>query len=196
MFTDSHPGKMHQTTYGQHFSSTSIGPVIAYNFVEHHQDRCVAELRNVRIGPTDKVMIIVGEVDCRWHLPKRIATNNESVESVVEDCANRFFRSILNLRSLGFNPVTWCGHPSTTSGHSDNPSEPVWGDCLFRNRISIEWKTRLQKLSTDNNIPCVSIIDELIGGDGMTNMSYFRDYCHLDTSKVFPVVLEKTKFLL
>jgi hypothetical protein len=191
MFTGSPPGQMFQPTYGQHFSSTSIGPVIAYNFTEHHEAKCLEELSKIPVKPGDRVMLIVGEVDCRLHLPRRIATNNESIESVVFECTNRFFRSVLNLKNRGYNMVTWCGHPSTTDGHRDNYDSPVWGDCLTRNKISIQWKKSLEALSLANSIPCVSIIDDMIKEDGLTDMSYFIDYCHLNSQKALPLVINK-----
>jgi hypothetical protein len=190
MFTGSHPAKMNSTTYGKYFSSTSIGPVIAYNFTEHHESKCLDVLSKIYMGG-DIVMLIVGEVDCRWHLPKRIATNNESISNVVNECCSRFFRSVLNLRDRGYKMAVWCGHPSTTEGHRDNYDSPVWGDCLNRNKISLEWKASLEKLSEDNRIPCISIIDDIIMPDGLTDMSYFIDYCHLNTDKTLPMVINK-----
>lgn len=190
MFTGSHPAKMWETTYDNCFSSTSIGPVIAYNFTENHESKCLDVLSNI-YKSDDKVMLIVGEVDCRWHLPKRISTNNESVSKVVNECVERFFRSVMNLKNRGYSMVTWCGHPSTTDGHRDNYDSPVWGDCLPRNKISIEWKKSLETLSLTNDIPCVSIIDDIIKEDGLTDMSYFIDYCHLNSQKVLPLVINK-----
>lgn len=193
MFTNSPPGQKFVTAYTSEFSSTSIGPVIAYNFVENHQNTCIQILSNIKINPDDKVMIVVGEVDCRIHIPKRVHINNESIEQVVNECATRFFKSIINIRDMGYNMITWCGHPSTTQGHNDNPDSPIWGDCLFRNKISLEWKKTIQSLSKSNSIQCISIIDELINENGLTNMEYFIDYCHLDTNKVMPLVYEKLK---
>lgn len=190
MFTGSHPAKMHETTYGKQFSSTSIGPVIAYNFTEHHESKCLDVLSKI-YKSGDMVMLIVGEVDCRWHLPRRISTNNEDMTKVVNECCAKFFRSVLNLRERGYKMVVWAGHPSTTEGHRDNYDSPVWGDCLDRNKISLEWKNSLEKLSNDNGISFISIVDDIIKPDGLTDMSYFIDYCHLDTDKALPLVINK-----
>jgi len=195
VFVDAHPANMFNTTYLNNFSSTSIGPVIAYNFYDHHLNKVYDVLKKVKKSPNDYVMLIVGEVDCRWHLPKRIDSNKEEISVVVKECIDRFFKSVLELQSHGYKLVSWCGHPSTTAGHDDNPNEPVWGECLFRNKISIEWAKYLTEISNNNNIKSINITNDLIMENGITNMTYFNDYCHLNHNKIMPLVLNKCREL-
>jgi len=73
----------------------------------------------------DYVMLIVGEVDCRVHLPKQIQLQSRPIDEVIIECVDRFFRTYLDLKERGYNVIGWGGHPSTISGPSENPSEPI-----------------------------------------------------------------------
>ena len=99
----------------------------------------------------------------------------------------------LHFKELGLNPIAWGGHPSTTHGEQlVNLDWPIYGDCLTRNAISLEWDSYLSSLTFANSIPYVSVIKDLIDPDsGLTKMEYFLDFCHLDPSKLFDVVVSK-----
>jgi len=169
--------------------------VIAYNFFEHHFPLMIQTLNQLPITPTDKVLIAVGEVDCRWHLPKQAETQNRPVDEVVKECIDRFFRAHLVLKENGYDVIGWGGHPSTTSGHSDVDHSPVYGDCLSRNKISLLWSDYLGEKCHQNGIKFVSIIRDLINVDGLTKMEYYKDYCHLDSKKLLPSVTEQFRQL-
>jgi hypothetical protein len=87
--------------------------------------------------------------------------------------------------------IGWGGHPSTTSGPSENPSEPIVGDCHYRNTISLAWNDYLELLCVNNNIPYITIIKDLIDDGYLTKMDYFMDYCHLNHNKVKGMVKDK-----
>jgi hypothetical protein len=176
------------------FTSVSLGPTIAYNFYDHHYGNLLKFANELEINKTnDYIMLIVGEVDCRVHLPKQIELQDKPMVEVIRECADRFFRTYLDLKEKGFNVIGWGGHPSTTSGPSENPSEPIVGDCGFRNEISLEWDSYLKSLFIKHNIPYVSIIKDLIGDDGLTKMEYFMDYCHLKHDSVKSIIQTKFK---
>lgn len=193
-FTNSTPSRNGEGEFrNEHFRSFSLGPVIAYNFVEHHYPTMIDMINQLPFTEKDYVMIAVGEVDCRWHLPKQAAAQGRPVKEVVDECIDRFFRAHLHLKENGGNVIAWGGHPSTTAGHSDVEHSPIYGDCLSRNAISLEWNDYLEKKCKENDIHFVSIIRDLINVDGMTKMEYYRDYCHLDSTKCLPLAIQKLK---
>jgi hypothetical protein len=173
------------------FKSYSLGPVIAYNFLEHHLERLLAVISTIDIKENDYILLAIGEVDCRWHLPYQASLQNKSNYDIVNECLDRFFRSYIELKSKGYNVIGWSGHPSTTSEHCDDPQQPIFGDCLNRNEISLIWDNILSNKCKENNIPYVSIIKELINNDGLTKMEYFSDYCHLNYSKIKDILYLK-----
>lgn len=191
-FTDSTPSKFGEgEKSNDYFRSFSLGPVIAYNFQAHHLPTMVSMMNKLPITDNDYVMLAVGEVDCRWHLPKYAAKNGWPIEVIVKECVDRFFAAHELLHDNGFKVIAWGGHPSTTAGHSDIEHSPIYGDCLSRNAISLLWSDYLEEKSKKKGVKFVSIIRDLINVDGLTKMEYYKDYCHLDSAKFLPSVIEK-----
>lgn len=192
-FTGEEPGKSgFGNSRNEHFTSYSLGPVIAYNFMQNHYPTMKNVLSNINFEKSkDYVLLAVGEVDCRWHLPYQSTQQKRDYTEVVEECINRLFEVYVDLVSNGYNVIGWGGHPSTTQGHDDNPDCPVFGDCHFRNSISRLWNKLLTEKCLSEGIPVVSIIEDLISEDGLTKMEYFRDYCHLDYDKTIELAFEK-----
>jgi hypothetical protein len=179
------------------FVTMHLGPTIAYNFYEHHYPNVIEYLSSTNINiKEDYVMLVVGEVDCRWHLPKQAELQNKNVEDLVEECINRYFRCYLDLIDRGYKVIVWAGHPSTTEGHDEEISKPVYSTCEYRNAISLYWNNYLKKVSEENNIPFLSIIKYLIDNNNLTKMEYFIDYCHLRSSMVMPFVYKELKYIL
>lgn len=181
-FTNSHPSTHGWgNVRGNLFSSFSLGPTIAYNFYQNHYPRVLSELSSVKFNhETDYILLAVGEVDCRWHIPKQAELQNRDVDELVVECVERFFETHLDLKKRGYNVIAWGGHPSTTQNHSDDMSSPIYGDCFLRNGITLMWDSHIKKLSNIHNIHHISIVDNLIDSVGLTRMDYFMDYCHLN----------------
>lgn len=195
LFTNSKPA-----TFGRGensnkvFTSYSLGPVIAYNFYEHHYPGMIDIINGIPFDKdTDAILIAIGEVDCRWHLPYQAKLQNKTNEEIVKECIDRFFRAHAHLDSHGYTVIGWGGHPSTTSGHNEDPSNPVFGDCITRNEISKLWNSYLHSKCTSNQLKFVSIIEDLIDESGLTKMEYYTDYCHLDYNKTKDLFMSKFK---
>ena len=190
-FTGTHPAVQGQWSNRGNYNSYSLGPVISYNFKDNHYER-MRENALPTVDKKSKLFLVVGEVDCRLHLPKQIEETGRDLESVVEECVERLFDVYILLKESGYNIMGWGGHPSTTDpDRRNNPSEPVWGDCLTRNKISKHWDLYLKNLCEKNNIRHISIVDDLITDDGLTNMKYFIDYCHLNPELIIPLFESK-----
>lgn len=194
-FTNSDVGLVNSwgNNKNENFTSFSLGPVIAYNFIEHHYNRLIDIISNLNIKSDDYILLAIGEVDCRWHIPYQADIQKRNIDEVVKECVDRFFRAHLNLKSIGYNVIGWGGHPSTVDGHSDDSQRPIFGDCLRRNEISKLWVKYLSENCISHSIPFVSIIDDIISEDGMTKMEYFSDYCHLNYDKVSDIINTKFK---
>ena len=193
-FTDSSPGQFGEgEKKHEYFRSFSLGPIIAYNFITSHFPTMIQWVNGLPINPEDPVLLAIGEVDCRWHIPKQAELQKRDVNDVVHECIDRFFQAHTHLQEAGYRVVGWGGHPSTNDGHCDNPSGPIYGDVQNRNKISLEWSDYLEKRCKEKGIEFVSIIRDLINVDNSTKMEYYKDYCHLDPVKYLPVVVEKFK---
>ena len=192
VFTDTHPATFGMGNKNERFTSLSLGPTIAYNFYEHHYPTMLNWIGHLNINKEkDFIILAIGEVDCRWHLPYQAHIQNKTNEEIVKECIDRYFSVYLGLKERGYNIIGWGGHPSTTSGHNEDQNEPIFGDCLTRNKISLLWNNLLKEKCEKNNIPFVSIIEDLIDENGLTKMEYFSDYCHLNSNKVINIINNK-----
>jgi hypothetical protein len=193
-FTDSTPSKIGEgEKENEQFRTFSLGPVIAYNFIDHHLPMMINYINTLPITPIDSILIAVGEVDCRWHLPNQANIQKKEINEIIHECVDRLFIAHTHLRESGYDVIGWGGHPSTTEGHSDDPSRPVFGDCLYRNQITLEWNDYLSKKCQGGGFKFSSVVRDLINEDGLTKMEYYKDYCHLDSLKFLPTVIEKFK---
>jgi len=200
--SNSHPGTLGRgekcTEYCTSYSANFHNPnnqykhVLAHKFIERYFPYLINAINTFNVTTNDYIMFIVGEIDCRWHLPKKIVTQNKTVNEAVQECGDQFFPAFTYLKENGYNVIGWGGHPSTTRGHSDDPDNPIYGDCLFRNEISLLWNDYLCKKCKENDMKFVSIIRDLINPNGFTKMEYFMDDYHL-TEKAIPFVIEKFK---
>jgi hypothetical protein len=189
VFTDTHPATFGIGKQSEKFISLSLGPTIAYNFYEHHYPTMFNWIQQLNINKEkDYIVLAIGEVDCRWHLPYQAHIQNKTNEEIVTECIDRYFSVYLVLKEKGYNIIGWGGHPSTTTEHNDDQNEPVFGDCLTRNKISLLWNNLLKEKCEENDIPFVSIIEDLIDENGLTKMEYFSDYCHLKFNKVSNII--------
>lgn len=193
-FTQSHPASIECDKKNNLFNSYSVGPIIAYNFYEHHLPKVCNVLDNINYKDGDYIMFIVGEVDCRWHLPKMINDKNLDIENTIYECVNRYFRSIVKIKNNGYNIIVFGVHPSTNEKHSDNESEPIFGDVIYRNKISKIFNSKLKELSIKENVLYVDIFDFLKDGE-FTKMEYFKDYCHLNELSL-PYTIQKIKKII
>ena len=178
-----------------YFRSYSIGAAISYNFFQHHLSRVKDLIFNYIKPKSEDYILLAGltEIDSRWHLPKRVSETGLSIDVVVNECAERYFRAILELKNLGLNMIIFGAHPSTTAGHNDDQSNPVYGDCLNRNKISKCYNNKLKEMCLNNDIIYIDIYDYLIDKEtGLTKMEYYRDYCHLN-NKSHPYMVEEFK---
>lgn len=194
VFTASTPSKFGEgENRNEYFRSFSLGPTIAYNFYDHHLPLMIEWVNQLPINNMDYILLAIGEVDCRFHIPFQASKQNRDVIEMTHECVARFFQTHLFFKEHNYNVIGWGGHPSTTGKHNDNPSEPVFGDCLFRNKISLAWNDYLEQKCKTNNIPFASIFKKLLHPTGLTEMSHFNDYCHLNPNKVLPIIIDEFK---
>jgi hypothetical protein len=182
------PGKCIDTIVN--VKSFQLGPIIAYNFYEHHLPKVYEIINADPPLKHDWYLFTVGEVDCRWHIPFQSDKKKVRFESVVEECCDRYFKALLDLKNKKINVAVWGVHPSTSSGHNEDPDNPVFGDFLLRNSISEYWNSYSDYLCRLYKIPFISIYYDLLNNDFTRKDEYFLDYCHL-SEKALPIIKGK-----
>lgn len=193
IFTNTAPG-YESVGYKYPFKSISIGPTIAYNFYENHYPIVLKKMEELNVQKNDYIILVVGEVDCRWHLPYQSMVQNKNVWDLTKECIDRFYRCHIDLKARGYNVLSWGNHPSNNN-EQDNPNSPIFGNVQLRNKISKLWNDYLEHKSKEDGILHISIFNELMNEDGTTKMEYFSDYCHLNYFMVKDLIFEKFKVI-
>jgi hypothetical protein len=174
-----------------------LGATIAYNFFEHHYPKSLQFLKN-KDPQTSYVTYVVGEVDCRFHIPLQFEKQKRPVEDLVKECIDRFFRCYIDLKEKGYKVFHTSTHPTTLSPPSTNAEQPIYGDWRLRNGICVIWNNYCKELCSKHDIPFVDYYGHLIDNENKTKTEYFLDYCHLNSSKVIGFIndeLRKNKII-
>lgn len=199
-FTNTHPAAPKCDETHEQIRSLSIGPVTAYNFCDK-MDLVNQRIDAYNIQKEDTLLMVVGEVDCRVHLPKQISlSSSEHPLEIVNNCVSRYFQALKGLKERGYKVVAVGPHPSTTEPanlfariSSENDEEaaqqPIYGSATERNNITRQFNKRLSLLCSTQGIGFVSIFDKLVS-DNRTKMEYYLDYCHLSEA-AWPLMEEE-----
>lgn len=192
--TFSNDNKVNLTFENEFFKSYHIGPVIAYNFYEHHMALVDNIIKNNNIQKSDYISLIVGEVDCRVHLPLQADKQKITDEEIIVKCVDRLFRCYDSLLERGYKLIAYSTHPTTTENHDmSREDRPIYSCVERRNNICLMWNKKLEDLCKYKNIKFVNFYNLLVNENNITKMEYFLDYCHLNSSMCYPLILEKTK---
>lgn len=171
------------------FKTHHLGPTTAWSWTQKHLPKVQQLLNQHNIKPGSKVMFVVGEVDCRWHLPLQANKQNRPLDDIVRECMNRYFESF-KIMKKGFEMYAWGTHPTTTAGHCDDPQGPIFGTVEERNRTSVLWNQMLKQKCKNHDIRYASIYHHMVDENNITKMEYMRDYCHM-ASNCIPLILKE-----
>jgi hypothetical protein len=183
------------------FRAWFLGPVLAYNFYEHHLQKVysfINEFPEIFKEKDTTLVLIVGEIDCRVHLPKYV-TDKRPVSDVVEECITRYHRSIIDLRDKGFNVAVAGAQPSLTDESiirrmpRQEREYNISGTTDLRNQICKHWDSFHGYLCKNNEIPFISIYNDLIQENGNAKEELFSDYIHISHEKTINFWVESFK---
>jgi hypothetical protein len=161
----------------------------AYNFI-NHLDRILHALSD-KDKDNDYALIVAGEIDCRFHLPRKIATNNLSIDEVVNECVDRFTQVFIELINKGWRCIAW--GPCASTWETFHPELPIHGDMVHRNIITKKFNDKLYENAKSINIPFLSMFPKLINENNETIREYYMDMLHLKSIKMIDIIIEEFK---
>lgn len=173
--------------------STVLGACTAWKFKEKYWPELKNYLNNYVDIKKDKLMLVVGEVDCRVHIPKQSEEQNRTTADIVEECVYKLFDAYRILRQKGYSLIAWGGHPTTNDGPIYEKEKIIYGQPALRRRVVKEWDTTMQSYAQEAGIPYLSAIPLLLNKDGSTKMEYYTDYCHLNHKLLFRDIVKLFK---
>jgi hypothetical protein len=166
------------------FAAYYIGPATAYNVNKHQM--LVDMIAKRFITSNDKIMFVLGEIDCRAHVVKQSRMQGTSIKSIAQEVADRMFAFIVT--NIKYHPIAWgpyYTHSRTVEdSNSAIPFYPV-GLPQERNLAIDYYNARLKSLAKSINIPYVSICNN--------QKVTFSDDIHLNWSSLGIIVEELHK---
>lgn len=170
------------------FKLHHIGAVTARYGYDVHFNKINAVLAGLR-RKKDYIIPMAGEVDCRMHIGLQADRKKKSDEEMVELFMEGFMKWYDYMIGLRYRLISFGTHPSTTEDHDmSDIMRPIYGNMYRRNKITLMWNERLEHESKLRDVPYFSIYRYLVNEDNKTNMEFFLDYCHLNSSLVMPFI--------
>jgi len=172
------------------FKSFNIGPRLAFNISKKNSLGYETVFKILESIPEGSyVMLCFGEIDCRVHLFKQAVIQKKNLKKVVNECVDRYFSLIKELKKMGYQVLVWHVIPSTVF-EMKYIEFPTFGNCKQRNDVTKLFNKRLTFWAKKEKIPVISLFDKLVYTNGLTNMKYFIDPIHL-SSLALPLVIEQ-----
>ncbi|PIT89083.1 MAG: hypothetical protein COU27_02225 [Candidatus Levybacteria bacterium CG10_big_fil_rev_8_21_14_0_10_36_7] len=180
------------------FKTYRLGAVLSYNLCSlgtksQGREKLFCLLEDLPIG--SNIMLCFGEIDCRAHLLKQALLQKKGIETIVQECVDRYFSTILEIKKMGYNVLIFNAVPSAPSTETDNPDLPVFGDCIERNKTTILFNNYLHFCLKEKGIPFIDIFAEMIDQNMMTKREYLQDGIHLNQKAIPSIIKEINRIL-
>jgi len=142
------------------------------------------------IPPRAAVLLVYGEIDCRWHIPKAVL-GGKDIPSAVGATVARFMTLPQRLARAGYDVTVW--QPSGVTVGDPTPPEanhplPTSGSQQLRLDITREYCAQLTAACQRENIRCTGIVGKYHSWNEPAAAECFLDYCHL-SQRMMPLVL-------
>lgn len=136
-----------------------------------------------------KIVISLGEIDCRVHVKRQAELQGINVSKVLDNIINNYFSFIFWLQSESYKVVVYGPIAQQKDSCLLDPAYPRYGTEIERNKIVGQFNEKLKIACKNKNIGFFTIYDQLMNEDGTTKGEYLRDGVHLN-NKAIPMLLK------
>ena len=180
-----------------YFKIHHVGAALAYNLCESGTTtggrEIILDLLEKEIPVGSRIMLCFGEINCRYHIPKQASQQNKDVKIIIEECVERYFSFIKEIKTRGYEVLVWGAIPSTLDSTKNDPFYPRWGTCEERNSVTRYFNEKLRSLLSGESIKFISIFDQLVGVGNVTKDEYYlKDKIHL-SQKTMPAAIKELR---
>jgi hypothetical protein len=167
-----------------------LGAYLAYSFGKsRHAVRATARGCVAKMPQNARVLVWMGEIDCRNHVCKH-ASSAAGIRRTAREVAERYVRAaaaMLRGREVGFVTVP----PPTISQHG-NQQQPTNGTFAQRRMAAEAFNAGLQRTAKAAGAMVLDLYDLLSDAKGGPNPAFFADGVHAD-SRCLPLVLDQLR---
>lgn len=177
------------------FRAFHIGPTTAWKAGDKGSSTRAREkleiLLKKDVKPGGKVLLSIGEIDCRIHMAKTIKAGKSSIEDAVEKTAAKFIKLLVELKERGYRPALWALPQIVPKDEKlSSPTFPFVGSYELRRDITYAYLERLKAHCGENGIPCVSILGMYHPPMEKATREFFHDGTHL-SQRLMPLALRE-----
>tara|TARA_Y100000389_G_scaffold312_1_gene293 strand:+ start:13495 stop:14190 length:696 start_codon:yes stop_codon:yes gene_type:complete len=177
-----------------HFLAIKVGSHTAYNSINKVQ-KIEQVIKEYKINKNDYLFLSFGQIDIQNHLVKNSIKNNVSLSDTIDNCIERYGKTIKYLKSnypdlrLGiYTP------PATSIGCGNNPIIST-KESIKINNITFEFNEKLKILANKLNILYKDISTNLVLDNGLTDNKFVLDDIHL-SQEAMPLIMKEFKDLI
>ena len=165
-----------------------LGPCTAYNFFWNpsYYPNVLKTLESNSFKH-DTVCLLLGEIDCRLHIGLNSEKSSRPLDECIEEVMDRFIMCLLDLKQRGYKVLVIAVQPASKCPPSTNPEAPVHGHFIFRNKLTRDFNTLLERKCKIHGFLFCSIFEQLMVDDVTPETEMFLDYVHLRGSVVRPM---------
>lgn len=175
------------------FRSFHIGPATAWKAGDLGSSTRSREkvdiLLRKDVPPGSKVLLSLGEIDCRIHMTRAIIDGKKKMADLVDATAAKFVKFPTAIAAQGFEPLVW-GPPQIVPRDENlsSPTFPFIGPYELRRDITYAYIERLRYHCTENGIPMVALAGCYHPRDEKADLENFHDNTHLG-QRLMPLAL-------
>lgn len=152
--------------------------------------RKIAALLRHDIPTGGAVLLVFGEIDCRWHIPKAVRAGKPVAAAAGETVAH-FMSLPRRLAQAGYDVTVW--QPSSvTVGDATPPGSnqalPIVGSQSLRLEVTRAYSEQLAAACARENIRCTGIVGKYHPWTEPASLDCFFDNCHL-SQRLMPLAL-------
>ncbi len=153
------------------FRSLHLGPLLAYSF---NLDREEYRWADDQIPADAKVLVVLGEIDCRRYLPSLAREQGNSIAWEAGKLARRFTLAVDVFRRESRRVAIWAPHASLCDG---GERTEVWQD---RVHAAVEYRNALDLCATATGVEVFGLHEAFFRQEWQTLLRcYTTDLCHL-----------------
>ncbi len=142
------------------------------------------------IPPRGAVLLVYGEIDCRWHIPKAVL-GGKPIAVAAAETVTRFMSLPCRLAQAGYDVTVW--QPSGVTVGEPTPMEarhplPIVGPQQLRLDVTRAYSEQLAAACQRENIRCAGIVGKYHSWPEPASAECFLDNCHL-SQRLMPLAL-------
>ena len=177
-----------------------VGPGLAYNSCKYGTTSRFLEktefLLDNYIKKGTKILVTLGEVDCRAHVIRQSIKQGRDYHEIIEDITGNYIRYLKMVKERGYMVGCWGPVASQSESvpiHPDDKRYPRYGTEIERNKATEYFNERMEQLCNEEGIKFITLFPMLIDENYKTcNDLYSEDGVHLG-QKALPEAISLLK---